>query len=174
MQGTASEDGDGRAGNDWASLEACRCSGSVWYFAYLCPGGREAGRGYGVYDAGNWYFKYVGNDVPQMMNHIVSWINLVKNYIIHTIGNMRMVSAIRMVEMQGSFNYRIRPPSSQSQPATVWTSRWPEGRVLWCFQYRRSMEPSCGQWWYSWYYWGGWFSSAFQSNPLYPALDILS
>ena len=29
-----------------------------------------------------------------MMKHIVSWINLVKNYIIHTIGNMRMVSAI--------------------------------------------------------------------------------
>ena len=110
MQGTASEDGDGRAGNDWASLEACRCSESVWYFAYLCPGGREAGRGYGVYDAGNWYFKYVGNDVPQMMKHIVSWINLVKNYIIHTIGNMRLVSAIRMVEMQGFFNYRIRPP----------------------------------------------------------------
>ena len=45
-----------------------------------------------------------------MMKHIVSWINLVKNYIIHTIGNMRMVSAIRMVEMQGFFNYRIRPP----------------------------------------------------------------
>ena len=30
------------------------------------------------------------------MKHIVSWINLVKNYIIHTIGNMRMVSAIRI------------------------------------------------------------------------------
>ena len=31
-----------------------------------------------------------------MMKHTVSWINLVKNYIIHTIGNMRMVSAIRI------------------------------------------------------------------------------